>query len=233
MIRERPLLLYYITDRLSLGNDETQRRRRLLQKISEAARQGVDFIQLREKDLAARELELLARDVAAAIKDSTADASAGPGAKLLINSRADVALASSADGVHLHSHDISPRNVREIYSRAAHSRPAPIISVACHDQEEVACAAREGADFAIFAPVFEKRNRGSQNSSTVPAGLKALRQACREKIPVIALGGITLQNARDCARAGAAGIAAIRLFQENDLGGVAAKLRGLNSQLYI
>jgi thiamine-phosphate pyrophosphorylase len=227
MIHERPLLLYYITDRLSLGNDEAQRRRRLLQKISEAARQGVDFIQLREKDLAARELELLAREVAAAIKDSPPEASGAPRTKLLINSRADVALVSSAVGVHLRSHDISPRNVREIYSRAAHSRPAPIVSVACHDQEGVAGAAREGADFAIFAPVFEKQNRGSQNSSTIPAGLKALEQACREKIPVIALGGITLQNARDCARAGAAGIAAIRLFQENDVAEVVGKLRGL------
>lgn len=218
------MLLYYITDRLSLGNDEAQRRRRLLQKIAEAARQGVDFIQLREKDLSGKDLELLAREVAAVIKDSSWDAYAGRGTKLLINSRTDVALACSADGVHLRSHDISPRNVREIYSRAAHSHSAsaPIISVACHGQQEVARAAKEKADFVLFAPVF-----GKQNSSDAPAGLKALEQACREDVPVIALGGITLKNAQDCAHAGAAGIAAIHLFQKNDIAEVVRNLRGL------
>jgi thiamine-phosphate pyrophosphorylase len=236
MIHERRLLLYYITDRLSLGADEAQCSRRLLQKISEAARHGVDFIQLREKDLPARELEALAYEVAAAVKNSPRNASAPAGTRLLINSRVDIALASSADGVHLRSHDTSPRNVREIYLAAAQPRPAPIISVSCHAQAEVACAAREGADFALFAPVFGKQNLGKQNlerqnsskhSAHAPAGLKALEEACRENVPVIALGGITLQNARDCTRAGAAGIAAIRLFQENDVEEIVRKLRDL------
>jgi len=225
------LLLYYITDRVSLGNDEAQCQRRLLQKIAEAANQGVDFIQLREKDLSGKELESLAREAAAVIKTSSQGATTGPRTKFLINSRTDVALATSADGVHLTSYDISPRNVRKIYSRAgltraAQSRP-PILSIACHSQEEVAVAAQERADFALFSPVFGKQTLGKQSSPHAPAGLKALEQACREDIPVIALGGITLENAPDCARAGAAGIAAIRLFQENDVGEVVTKLRSL------
>jgi len=79
-------------------------------------------------------------------------------------------------------------------------------------------AAAAGATFAVFAPVFEKKN--------VPtAGLAALRQACEAKIPVFALGGVTLANAHSCLEAGASGIAAIRLFQENDIGAVVHRLR--------
>jgi thiamine-phosphate pyrophosphorylase len=74
-------------------------------------------------------------------------------------------------------------------------------------------AAANGADLALFAPVFEKKDA----PTTLPTGLESLRQACLAKIPVLALGGITLQNAQSCLRAGAAGIAAIRLFQENDI----------------
>ncbi len=223
------MLLYYITDRFSLGSDETQRRQRLLQKISEAARLGVDFIQLREKDLSGKQLDSLATDAMRAIQENSPGNPART--KLLINSRADVALACSADGVHLRSGDISPRNVRGIYSATAYFCPAPVISVACHARDEVACAARDGADFAIFAPIFEKQNRGNQNFPSASAGLKALEQACREDVPVIALGGITLENARDCMHAGAAGIAAIRLFQANDVGEVVGRLRGFNLQL--
>jgi thiamine-phosphate pyrophosphorylase len=76
---------------------------------------------------------------------------------------------------------------------------------------------------AIFAPVFEKKDA----FGVTPAGLEKLRQACREKIPVLALGGVTLQNARSCLEAGAAGIAAIRLFQENDAGTIVRTLRNI------
>lgn len=81
----------------------------------------------------------------------------------------------------------------------------------------------EGADFAVFAPVFEKKD----DSHARPAGLDALRQACREKIPVLALGGITVGNACACREAGAAGVAGIRLFQENDVAQVVHALRHL------
>jgi thiamine-phosphate pyrophosphorylase len=235
-----PLLLYYITDRTALADDEPQRRARLLQKISEAARAGVDYIQLHEKDLSARELESLASEASRIVAESAAQRSGNPEprTRLLINSRADVALASHADGVHLRSGDTSPRTVREIYSRGAtQSRTdgesqgrtklitaPPIISVACHTVAEVSRAAQGGADFALFAPVFGKS--AQKNAPASPAaGLDALHEACQQKIPVIALGGITLENFRECKKAGAAGIAAIRLFQENNIAEIIRQLR--------
>jgi thiamine-phosphate pyrophosphorylase len=94
----------------------------------------------------------------------------------------------------------------------------PLISVSCHSVQEVAEAAKNQATLALFAPVFEKKDAS-------PAGLEALRQACQTKIPVLALGGVTLQNAHSCLEAGAAGIAAIRLFQENDIAIIVRTLR--------
>ncbi len=94
------------------------------------------------------------------------------------------------------------------------------VAVSCHSRAEVARAAQEGADFAVFGPVFEKAR-----SPASPTGLEALREACQEKIPVLALGGITLENAKACIQAGAAGIAAIRLFQQNEMTKVIAALR--------
>src|SRR5215831_6870656 len=96
-------LLYYITDRTAFAADEPTRRRRLLEKIAEAARAGVDYIQLREKDLTTRDLESLAREAIAVVRESRK-----PTAALLINSRSDVALAVGAEGVHLRSDDVSP-----------------------------------------------------------------------------------------------------------------------------
>lgn len=221
-------LLYYITDRSQFPGDETSRRQRLLDKIAEAARGGVDFIQLREKDFSTRELELLALDAICIIRDNTPPLeapNAKPATRLLINSRTDVALACGADGVHLRSHDISPAEVQEIWSKggagtlARETKPRPVIGVSCHTPAEVARAA--AADFAVFAPVFEKKD----SPDTRPAGLEGLRQACQHKTPVLALGGVTLANARSCLEAGAAGIAAIRLFQENDVREIIESLR--------
>jgi thiamine-phosphate pyrophosphorylase len=215
-------LLYYITDRKAFAGDEAERRSRLLQKIAEAARCGVDYIQLREKDLTARELESLAREAVAAVRRSARRT------RLLINSRTDVAIAAGADGVHLRSDDVSPADVREAWKCGA-GAPAretagqhPIIGVSCHSVSDVTQAARNQADFAVFAPVFEKRDSGT----SIPAGLSALKGVCRVEIPVFALGGVTLANAQSCIDAGAAGIAAIRLFQENDIAEVVSTIRG-------
>jgi len=214
-------LLYYITDRSAFLGDESARRRRLLEKISEAARAGVNYIQLREKDLSTRELEALAREAVRAIRQAEKLAP-DPWAltpALLINSRTDVASAVGADGVHLRSDDVSPQEVREVWScgrgrlARAGSPQTPLIGVSCHSPSEVVQAAANGATFAVFAPVFEKKD----SPATPPNGLAMLAQACRANIPVLALGGITLANARSCLEAGAAGIAAIRLFQENDI----------------
>jgi thiamine-phosphate pyrophosphorylase len=209
------LLLCYITDRSQFSGDESARRRRLLEKIAEAARCGVDFIQLREKDLTTRELELLAREAIDVVRENSPS-----NTKLLINSRADVALAIGADGIHLRSDDISPSDVRNIY-RQQHQGAPLAIGVSCHTLHQVRQAA-DHADFVVYGPIFQK---GTVSGSA--AGIEGLHQACQEKIPVLALGGITLENAGSCFRAGAAGIAGIRLFQENDVCKVVGVFRSL------
>ncbi len=241
------MLLYYITDRRQFGGDEPARRRALLAKIAEAARCGVDYIQLREKDLSSRELELLAREAVQMARQNENPETRN--VTLLINSRTDIALATGADGVHLPSGDLAASEVRAIWDAArrgpnqernqnrelalatADWRPATV-GVSCHTYDEVLSAEAHGADFAVFAPVFEKEGFPG-------TGLDALRAACRRttardvkteaatsgNMPVLALGGVTVANARACIQAGAAGIAAIRLFQENEIAEIVAKLR--------
>jgi thiamine-phosphate pyrophosphorylase len=213
------LLLYYITDRTQFPGDEKARQRALLAKIAEAVSCGIGFIQLREKDLPARELEALAREALRIVRRPGAEARETT--RLLINSRTDVAVACGAGGVHLRSDDISPSEVQRIWAQAGQSSRA-VISVSCHSVLEVTRAASQRADFAVFAPIFEKRDAPQASS----AGLDGLREACRKKIPVVALGGVTLENARACLDAGASGVAAIRLFQDNDTAEVVRRLQG-------
>jgi thiamine-phosphate pyrophosphorylase len=221
-------LLYYITDRTTFPGDAPRRRRSLLDKIAEAASENIDYIQLREKDLPTRELESLASEALRIIRrENKLAADHCPLATaLVINSRTDVALATAANGVHLPANDISLQDVRRAWQETCGSgrlalelQPrGPVISVSCHSAKEVFQAEKNQATLALFAPVFEKKD-------VIPAGLEALRQACRAKIPVLALGGVTLQNAASCLQAGAAGIAAIRLFQENDIATIVRTMR--------
>lgn len=189
----------------------------MLAKIAECAAAGVEYIQLREKDLETRALEALALKAMSAL--------GGSRTQLLINSRSDVALACGAHGVHLPANDLSASEVRSIFARVGKSEP--VIAVSTHSLSEVASAEAHGASFAVFGPVFEKS--GSANLE----GLEQLRRICHRteaaqpRMPVWALGGITLENAQQCVTAGAAGIAAIRLFQENDVDVIMRKLRGL------
>jgi thiamine-phosphate pyrophosphorylase len=219
-------LLYYITDRSTLAADEPTRRRHLLDNIAEAALAGVDYIQLRERDLSSRELESLAGEAIRVLNELRAE-NREIQTKVLINSRTDVALSVEADGVHLRSDDISPRDVQSIWGECAAvapasiSRKSPLIGVSCHSLEEVKRAQVNGATFAVFAPVFEKKD----DPNSQPAGLTHLRKACEVRMPVLALGGITLENARQCLEVGAAGIAAIRLFQENNIRAIVGALR--------
>lgn len=214
--RGKHLLLYYITDRNQFLGDAAEKERRLLAKIAECGAAGVDYVQLREKDLGIRELEALATKAARSIP-------AGSRTRLLINSRCDVALACGAHGVHLPAGDLSPDQARAIFTRVG--VPKAVIGVSTHSLEEVFTAELQGADFVVFGPVFEKSGQAN------PHGLEQLRQACHRPrteaspVPVLALGGITLENARICLDAGAAGIAAIRLFQENPAAEIASRLR--------
>jgi thiamine-phosphate pyrophosphorylase len=132
-----------------------------------------------------------------------------------------------ADGVHLPSDDVSPSELVTAWTKCSAwmlrtAQPQlPYIGVSCHSPTEVTQAAAKGADFAVFAPVFEKKDA----PNTQPTGLAVLKEACRVKIPVLALGGVTLSNAQSCLDAGAAGIAAIRLFQDNDIDKIVHTLR--------
>lgn len=208
--------LYYISDRHLFPGDGAEQERRLLEKIAECAAAGVDLIQLREKDLESRALEQLAHRAIAALGSSSHT-------RLLINSRTDIALACGAHGVHLPANDLPASEVRAVFARAGIG--SPVIGVSAHSIAQIASAEAHGADFAIFAPVFEKAGVVSRD------GLQQLRQACHRTetaqpaMPVLALGGITLENAWQCVEAGAAGIAAIRLFQQNDAHAIVKKLR--------
>jgi len=212
---------------------EAQRRERLLAKITEAALCGVDYVQLREKDLPPRDLEALARDAAHETRNLRRET------RLLINSRTDIALATGSGGVHLRSDDMPASDARAIASVVL-SRNAKretrdwLIGVSCHTLAEVQLAESHGADFAVFGPVFGK------TAGRPAAGLQALRQVCARggpadrqteavafgRMPVLALGGVNLENAPACVAAGAAGVAGIRLFQENEIAQVVERLRG-------
>jgi len=216
------MLLYYITDRRQLADTPGEQRARLLDRIAEAAGAGVDLVQLREKDLSAREMELLASESMVKVRSNV---SRPGGTRLLINSRPDIALAAGSDGVHLTSSDIGAAVARQVFGTTR----AALIAVSCHSPEEVQKAAQEGADFAVLGPVFEKIS----GAGAAPLGLAGLAEGCRrgaqvpreQPMPVLALGGVTLENARACMVSGAAGIAAIRLFQEHELAQVVRQLR--------
>jgi thiamine-phosphate pyrophosphorylase len=175
---------------------------------SQWAAAGVDLIQLREPALSAGALYHAARAILAAIASQHAPA------KLLINSRADVAIAAGAHGVHLTSRsgELTAAQVRTLYAQAG--LPRPIVSISTHTLEDVRRSYQQQVDLILFGPVFEKRVQGELVREG--SGLDLLRQACAAaaSTPVLALGGVTAENAPQCLAAGAAGIAAIRLFEQ-------------------
>jgi thiamine-phosphate pyrophosphorylase len=205
-------VLYAITDRRLYGSNEAERRARLLEQVAIWAAHGVQCIQLREKDLSARELVELARAILGVVHNAQGET------RLLINGRADVAMAAGAAGVHLPSGEdaLTPDEVRAIFAGRARW---PYISVACHSLQEVRAAKEQAVDGILFAPVFEKVvYREDSPSQPLPgSGLELLREACRVAgaVPALALGGVTAQNAMLCLRAGAAGVAAIRMMRDS------------------
>jgi thiamine-phosphate pyrophosphorylase len=193
----------YVTDRKSLGTAASVSG--VLEKIRMAANAGVDWIQIREKDLPARELLTLAREAV-----SIAQSSAGK-ALVIVNDRLDVALAAGAAGVHLGGKSTPARDVIR-WCRAGNGPTGFSIGVSCHSTEETREAESADADYALFGPIYESPSKKSYGA---PQGIARLREVCAAvRIPVIAIGGVNEENAAECIRAGAAGIAAIRMFQE-------------------
>lgn len=216
------MILYYITDRTQFSGPEAVRQERLLERIMSAAEAGVDYVQLREKDLPDDALEVLAHGALERIRR------AGTHTRLLVNSRIVVAASAGAHGVHLPAPGANIAAAKDRYRE--HGMAPPLIGVSCHLPEEAVSARTRGADFAIFGPVFEKsglEKPGCEKKDGTGVGVGRLREACAvvAEWPVLAIGGITLNQASACLRVGAAGIAGIRLFQAGDLAQTVAELR--------
>lgn len=169
--------------------------------IRRAVTAGAQWIQIREKDLDARSLVKLARF---AVGETRAT-----GARVLVNDRLDIALAANAAGVHLGEKSLPLETVIEW--RRSTGRSDFLIGVSCHSRESARAAGRCGADYIFFGPVFATPSKAAFGA---PQGIERLREVCASvEIPVLAIGGVNLENANACLEAGAAGIAAIRLFQ--------------------
>lgn len=171
----------------------------VLKLVETAVASSIDLLQIREKKLSARVLyELAVR---------AAEFTRGSATKLLINDRADIAAAAGADGVHLTTSSLSTEVVRRAFGERM------MIGVSTHSLDEASMARRNGADFVVFGPVFET---GSKREYGAPVGIENLRIVSGEMapFPVIALGGVAMNNVADCIRAGARGIAAIRMLND-------------------
>lgn len=207
----RPILCY-VTDRRSLPlSSSADANRLLLENVERTAAAGVDWIQLREKDYSGKEWMQL-------VSESLRLVSLGGSAsRIFVNDRVDVALACGAGGVHLSENGIPVAEacrLRDEFLSARSDKRDFLVGVSCHSMGAALGAARAGADYIYFSPIFKtplKANYGP------PQGLERLSQICRAvQIPVIAIGGIAADSAMSCFQAGAAGVAAIRLFQESE-----------------
>jgi thiamine-phosphate pyrophosphorylase len=200
------LIRYAITDASRFGETAEAQLAGLLADARRWAAEGVEFVQLREKMLAAEELMRLTEAILTIFRES------GGRTKLLVNGRADIAIAAGADGVHLtsNSEELAPEQVRQLYAHAG--LPKPVVSAACHSVADTERARAAGADLILFGPVFEKRIAGELVVGGT--GLELLREVCAAagETPVVALGGVTTENAAACLAAGASGVAGIRLF---------------------
>jgi thiamine-phosphate pyrophosphorylase len=186
---------------------------------------GVDWVQVREKDLAARELLALVREAVAASSarpgsirpgsirpGSIRPGSIRPGSiQMIVNDRLDVALAAGAAGVHLGHASVPAREVIR-WCRAGNAPADFLVGVSCHSLEGAQEAESAGASYTYFGPIYETPSKIPFGK---PHGIEELAQVVKAvRIPVIAIGGVNETNAPDCIRAGAAGIAAIRMIQD-------------------
>lgn len=191
-----PPITYLITTGEGTDADFDVCESRILATVARAVEAGVSLIQIREKNLSARQLFELTCSVVEAV--------AGSATRVLVNDRADIAFAAKADGVHLTANSLSAAVIRENFPREF------IVGASTHSIDEVVAAANGGADFAVLGPVFETPGKSDVK------GIDVLRKACARvaPFPVLAIGGIDAENVDEILRAGASGIAAIRAFDD-------------------
>ena len=196
----------YITDRRSLEPKP------LLPLIVEAVRGGVNLVQIREKALPTRDLLKLV--------ESAVSAGEGTATRVVVNDRLDVALAAGAGGVHLGHQSLPAEAVRDMVPGAF------LVGVSCHSLAEAVAAEQAKADYVLLGPIFETISKLSYGP---PLGLEKLREvATRVKLPILALGGITVERVKPCLEAGATGIAGISIFQSAP--SLAARVQELRMQ---
>ncbi|HUY15608.1 MAG TPA: thiamine phosphate synthase [Terriglobia bacterium] len=185
--------LCYITDRKQFGSFAG-----FSEFLMKAARANIDLVQIREKDLDTRTLLELTSAAMQAARDCAA--------RIVLNDRMDVAIAAGAAGIHLGNQSLPASVVRRIAPSGF------LVGVSCHSMEDAANAEAAGADYVLLGPIFETPSKLAYGP---PLGLPLLEAvAHRAKLPVLALGGITLRRIQTCVMAGAVGIAGIRIFQE-------------------
>ncbi|HEX9930138.1 MAG TPA: thiamine phosphate synthase [Pyrinomonadaceae bacterium] len=189
-------LLYLITPGATSDNNFSETSRRILDLIKSAVEAEIPLVQIREKHLSARRIFELAGKASQITRNTRT--------KLLINDRADIALAADADGVHLTADSLSAKIIRQNFPKNF------IIGVSAHTLEDVLRVKSEGADFATFSPIFSTPNKGE------PQGLEKLREVCAaaKPFPIVALGGVDETNFESALKVGAQGAAAIRLFND-------------------
>jgi thiamine-phosphate pyrophosphorylase len=173
----------------------------LLDLIAEAAQAGIDLIQIRERGLDDRALLNLTRHAV--------EATRGTASRIVVNDRVDVALTARASGVHLRGDSFAAGGIRAL------APPGFLIGRSVHDPAEAAAVeSGGGCDYLLFGTVFPSTSKPPTDPI---AGPGALREVCtRVGIPVLAIGGISIENVRQVAACGAAGIAAISLFERGD-----------------
>ena len=206
----RPILCY-VTDRRSLPLATSADAHDLLfDSVERAAAAGADWIQLREKDYSGQEWEQLVRESVRRVARGKA------ATRIFVNDRLDVALACGAGGVHLSENGIPVAEACRLSDDffSAHGRQRDfLVGVSCHSLGAALGAARAGADYIYFSPIFFTPSKANYGPAQ---GLERLAMVCKAvPIPVLAIGGITAENAPDCFQAGAAGVAAIRMFQDS------------------
>ena len=210
----REITLCYVTDRKGLEVSPEEQCEALVGRMEIAARAGVDWIQLREKDLPGRALAELLREALRRVP---------AGCRILLNDRLDVACALGAGGVHLGRESLSVEDARRLVGGRGATQDF-LVGASTHSLAAALSAEKAGADYLVFGPVYATPSKAQYGP---PQGIERLREVCHAvSLPVLAIGGITVENARACLEAGAAGIAAIRLFEEaSDLPAVVDALR--------